>query len=189
MLTRILMFFMLILLLLVQVADTVYLRDMTAKREPMAVSVKEGSISPLSIETQEIVNSESVTLFAERAAVILFNYRPGQFYSHVEQEAIKNLFVSEFFYEKFRTQFEQWSKYEFNVNNISIKEVILTNGSMIRTPPASARGARIWVFSGRLPTLDRGVGDSIVSNLKIKFSLVYLGPEGGMGIYKVELSY
>jgi len=189
MLVRAFMLSIILVLLLVQVADRVYFRDMTAVRAPIAVSVKEGSITPLVVETQEIVNTESVTLFAERASVIMFNYRPGDFYKHIEKQEIKDLFVSDYFYEKFRSQFEEWSNYEFNVNNISIKEVILTDSRMIKTPPASTRGARIWVFYGSLPTLDRGVGDSLVSNLKLKYSLVYLGPEGGMGIYNVSLSY
>lgn len=185
---RILMFFSVLILLSLQVVDRAYLRGMTSAKDPIAVSAKEGRVFSLPIETQEIVNSESVRFFAEDALVRMFNFRPGKDLEHVKDESIKDLFIQEEFYETFRTQFLAWSGYEFRVNNISIKEAIVTDGELLRTPAASSAGARIWRYRGVIPIMDRGVGGSKLSKLNVDLSLVYLGPEGGMGIFSVELS-
>jgi hypothetical protein len=185
---RIFMFLCVVSLLSLQVIDRAYIRGMTAIKKPIAVSAKEGRVFALFLETQEIVNAESMRFFAEDALVKIFNFRPGQDLAHVSSEEIRFLFINDKFYENFKSQFLAWSEYEFRVNNISIKEAIVSNGELLKTPPASSAGARIWRYRGVVPIMDRGVGGSSLSRLNVDLSLVYLGPEGGMGIFSVKLS-
>lgn len=185
---RIMMFMLLLLILAFQLVDNVYLRKMTAKKAAQAVSVKEGRIYPLVLETQEIVNSDSVSKYAKEAVVKIFNYRPGQSLSHIQSPDIKRMFINEDQYEKFKNLFVRWSLYEFSVNNISIKESIVKTDSIVMTPPASVDGARIWGYRATVPVVDRGVGGTVLDVMYLKIGLVYLGPEGGMGIYSVKIS-
>lgn len=185
---RLIIFFSAITIILAQLADRVYLRTLTSKKEVEAVSVQHGTAKPMILETQEIVNGESMLTFSKDALVRIFNYRPGQAPVHISSPDIEKLFISDFYYEKFKSQFLSWSSHEFNVNNISIKEAVATDPRLIIAPRLGPTSARIWAYSARLPTVDRGVGGSELSALKVQLKLVYLGPEGGMGIYSVTLS-
>ncbi len=187
MMTRLLMLLLLLSIVGATIADRAFIRTLTAKKSAVAVSVKTAETKPLSIETQEVVNTESVITFSEDALVRLFNYRPGKAREHMEQDDIRVLFINDESYEKFKKQFITWSNYEFNVNNISIKEAIVDRGYLVKSPSAPS-GRRIWRYSGYLPVLDRGVGDTSLSLLKVKISMVYLGPEGGLGVFSIKLS-
>jgi hypothetical protein len=184
------MFISLLAVIAIQIADRVSLRTLTAKKEPVSISVKDTRIRLMDVETQEIVNDESVIKFSERAISVIMNYRPGKTYEHVNSGKVTSLFINGEkgrFFKKFREQFMEWSFYEFNVNNISIKEAIATNGRLIKAP-RNLGGARVWLYEVSVPVLDRGVGGTSLSSLKFQLSLVYLGPDGGMGIYGVKIS-
>ena len=184
---RFMMFFLALTILVSQLADRVYLRTLTAKKEVEAVSVRDGNIRQLQLETQEIVNGESMLLFSKDALVRTFNYRPGKALEHINSPEIRKLFISEEYYDKFKEKFLTWSFYEFNVNNISIKEAVATDSRLIMAPGSKVSSARVWIFNAKLPVIDRGVGGTALSSLTVQIKLVYLGPEGGMGIYAVKL--
>lgn len=185
---RLLMFGLLLTMLLFQILDVVFIRTMTAQKAAQAVSVKEGRVFPLALDTQEIVNSDSVSKYAKEAVVKIFNYRPGQALSHIESKDIQRLFINEEQYDKFKTLFLRWSFHEFSVNNISIKESIVKSENIIMTPPVSVKGARLWSYNAVVPVIDRGVGGTVFDTMYLKIGFVYLGPEGGMGIYSVKIS-
>ena len=186
---KLFMVFILFLMITLQLLDQSIVRTLTAKKEVEAVYVSSNSVSPMVIETQEVVNNESIEKFAKDAVVTLFNYRPGQSQEHMEQEHIKDLFINEMHYERFVEQFVAWSMHEFSVNNISIKESVVSGGELIMPPsPMSSGGVRLWQYKASLPMLDRGVGDNALSSMKIVIRMVYLGSSGGIGIYSVNLS-
>jgi len=171
-----------------QVADRVWLRSLPSLKSVGAVDVRDGSVTALPLETQEIVNTDSVLSFSKDALVVLFNYRPGQAKEHVLSREVEKLFINKAAHDKFVKQFLAWSNHEFNVNNISIKESIVSQGSLLMTPSVATSGARLWQYRATLPMVDRGVGKSLPSTLNVIVSMVYLGPEGGMGLYSVRLS-
>lgn len=185
---RFLMFVLALSIFVFQVVDRVYLRTLTAKKAANAVSVKEGSVYDLPLETQEIVNPNSVSVYAKKSLVKIFNYRPGQAIQHLEREDIKSLFIDEAHFNRFKSQFVNWSNHEFSVNNISIKETVVSSEQQIMAPPLGVGGARIWSYKATMPIIDRGVGGTVFDTMYIRLGLVYLGPEGGMGIYSVKIS-
>jgi hypothetical protein len=186
---RLLMLASLILIVILQYFDQAIFRSLTTLKIVEAVYVNDATIKNLVIETQEVINKESVHKFSEDAIVTIFNYRPGQADLHIANEDIKSLFITIERYEKFAEQFNTWSEYEFNVNNISIKETISSEGKLVRSPsPMASGGARLWRYRSKMPTLDRGVGGNVLSPLYVVVDMVYLGAKGGMGIYAIKLS-
>jgi hypothetical protein len=189
MIIRILMLIMVFAIVTFQVLDRSIIRTLTATKSVESVYVSEPKTKTMVIETQEIVNQESVLKFSKKAVVSIFNYRPGQALEHVSSEKIKSLFITEEYFDKFKKQFIAWSKHEFNVNNISIKEAVASNGELLMTPsPMSSGGVRLWQYKASLPTLDRGVGSSQLTPMFITVKLVYLGASGGIGIYSMTLN-
>ncbi|MEG3764863.1 hypothetical protein [Alteromonas sp. 14N.309.X.WAT.G.H12] len=184
---RIIMVVLVALVLLLQLADRVFLRTVTAERTVTAISVADATITPLKIETQEIVNNESVVAFAEKGMVKILNFRPGKLASHMEEQDIESMFISKKFYDDFLSQMEVWADTEFRLNNISIKESIVTRLRLVKSPPSIGRSFRLFEVSARASTYDRAVGDSELNTLSVRVYLVYLGPESGMGIYKIKI--
>lgn len=180
--------FLVLTLVAFQLVDSLTLRPITAEKRVISVDVRDGKISPMVLEQQDIVNEESITLFAREALVQIFNYRPGQAEEHVNSAAVRQLFINDESHKKFVDQFVSWSSHEFNVNNISIKEAVVTRGNLLMTPRASLSGARIWRYTASLPMVDRGVGKTMPSQLLVTMSMVYLGNEGGMGVYSIRLT-
>lgn len=185
---RIIMTLLVVAVALLQLVDRVFIRTVTAEKKVVALSVADARMFPLKVETQEIVNNESVTSFAEKAMVKTLNFRPGQLQKHMEDQEIASLFISEKYYDQFLDQFKVWADTEFRVNNISIKESIATDVRLVRSPAVPGRSFRVFEVSARVPTYDRAVGDSELSLLVVKVFLVYLGPESGIGIYKMKIS-
>ncbi len=184
---RLVMTILVIAVALLQLVDRLYIRTLTSKKEVVAISVADARIFPLKIETQEIVNNESIKSFAEKSIVKMLNFRPGKLMTHLEEQDIKSLFITKKYYNIFVERMKVWADTEFRVNNISIKEAIATDVKLVRTPAVSGRSFRIFEVSARVPTYDRAVGDSELSMLLVKVYMVYLGPESGMGIYKVKI--
>lgn len=184
---RLFMAILVIAVALLQLIDRLYIRTLTAKKEVVAISVADARVFPLKIETQEIVNNESVIAFAEKSIVKILNFRPGKLMSHLEEKDIESLFINEKYYDTFVQQLKVWANTEFRVNNISIKEAIATDVKLARTPAVAGRSFRIFEVSARVPTYDRAVGDSELSMLLVKVYMVYLGPESGTGLYKVKI--
>lgn len=170
----------------VSFVDVASFRPMTSEMEAYSVHVKTKKVASLPLESQELINDQSLNKFAKKALSTIFNYRPGQAESHIDSEEIKSLFISEKFFNEFRTQFLQYSNGEFRVNNISIKESVAIDAKMIGTPRIG-NGARVWQMSAVLPMLNRAVGQNQLENLLVTVKLVYLGPEGGMGVYGIRL--
>jgi hypothetical protein len=185
---RFILFFCVVFMAVILTANSVYIGTLMASKNARSISVVNGDILPLVIESQEIISQESVSLFAKKALVLMFNYRPGQAVQHIDSTEVKALFAKDEYYQLFREQFLAWSSYEFNVNNISIKDTIVVQGDLLISPPASLSGARVWKYSSTLPIVDRGVGGTGVSALKVHLSLVYYGLDGGMGIYAVKIT-
>jgi len=180
--------FLVVTLVAFQFADWLSFRPMTAEQRVVSVDVRDGQIKQMVLETQDIVNEESITMFAREALVQIFNYRPGQADEHVNSPSVRQLFINDESHQKFVDQFLSWSNHEFNVNNISIKEAVVTRGDLLMTPRASLSGARIWRYNASLPMVDRGVGKTMPSQLLVTMSMVYLGNEGGMGVYSIRLT-
>jgi len=176
--------------IILQLVEQPYVRPMTVVKDVASVSSKDATINLIQIETQEIINKSSVEIFVENAVVAIMNYRPGQVEDHVYSDEIKSLFISEEHHERFAEQFINWSLYEFNINNISIKESISINGRVLRSPSSAiSGGARMWRYRSELPILDRGVGDNQLGRMYITVDMVYLGATGGMGIYAVKIDF
>ena len=184
---RWLMFLLVVSLLVIQLADRVYLRSLTAAKLPVAVSMKTDSIYPLSMETQEIVNEEGVSNFARRAISRILNYRPALAVDHIDSEEVRTLLIGDEHFERFRQQFLSWSHHEFNVNDIVMKESTSTNGVMTKSAK-NIDGMRVWQYRAKVPILDRGYGGTDSDILNVTLKMVYLGPDGGMGIYSVKIS-
>lgn len=180
--------FLVVALITFQFADWLALRSMTSESRVVSVDVRDGQVRPMVLESQDIVNEESVMMFARESLVQIFNYRPGQADEHVNSPSVRQLFINDESHKKFVDQFLSWSNHEFNVNNISIKEAVVTRGNLLMTPRASLGGARIWRYTASLPMVDRGVGKTIPSQLLVTMSMVYLGNEGGMGVYSIRLT-
>lgn len=168
------------------IADRVFVRTITAEKSVMAVSLSKEDIYAIALEDQEIVNTESINVFAKNAMSFIFNFAPGQAKEHIDSETIKALFVSENFHNAFSKQFIAWANYEFQVNNISIKESFVKEQQLYQSPSMNG-GARIWRFEARLPVLDRAVGGTSLKTLNVEVNLVYLGHQGGLGIYSIRL--
>lgn len=166
--------------------DVATFRPMGVNMEAYSVHVKTKKVTPLPLETQELINEQSLNKFAKKTLSTIFNYRPGQAEKHIDSEDIRSLFISDKFYKDFRSQFLQYSRGEFQINNISIKESVAINSKMIGTPRIG-NGARVWKMSAVLPMLNRAVGENQLENLLVNVKLVYLGPEGGMGVYGIRL--
>lgn len=166
--------------------DVASFRPMTSEMEAYSVHVKTKKVTSLPLESQELINDQSLNKFAKKSLSTIFNYRPGQAEQHIDSEEIKSLFISEKFFNEFREQFLQYSNGEFRVNNISIKESVAIDAKMIGTPRIG-NGARVWQMSADLPMLNRAVGKNQLENLLVTVKLVYLGPEGGMGVYGIRL--
>jgi len=185
---RVFIFLSIAIVSLLQLFDSSIVRNLTSMRDMVMVDVKDGSLNWVVLETQEIVNNESIENFAVNAVLKIFNFRPGQTDLLVDDEEIKALFVNEMFYESFREQFLSWGNYEFRVNNVAKKETVATYGKMTKSPTSSEGGARLWRYTANMPVLDRGVGATQLTNLSVVIDIVYLGPSGGTGIYAVKLS-
>jgi hypothetical protein len=184
---RLWMFCFVLLLMFLFGADRAYLRHLTAEKSAVSVSVKQGNVKGLVIETQEVVNEEGIMLFAKKAAAKLMNYRPGRVEEHMDSDEVKDLFISDEYHEFFRDQFVAWSLAEFRVNNVAIKDAFVRSPTLLTSPPAQDSSARIFSMSAVIPMLDRGVGGTTLKELRISMDMVYLGAEGGMGIYGIKL--
>lgn len=168
--------------------ERIYLQDATALQRVIAVTVKDAGMRELPLETLEVVNDKSVDAFAKDALVQLFNFRPGRIAEHMDQDALKKLFINKKAYAKFKEQMLQWADYEFKVNNISIKETVANDGMLISSVANQSEGMRLWRYRATVLTLDRGVGKSIPTKMFVELKMVYLGPQGGMGIYSVKIT-
>lgn len=168
------------------VVDRVYLRTQTAVKDVKAASLAKESILDISLEEQEIVNQESIHSFTKDALSAIFNYAPGQAEQHINSEQIKSLFITDKFHNMFADQFINWSNIEFQINSISIKESFVKNTYLTQSPSLIG-GRRIWQFDATLPVLDRAVGGTSLKELNVSVYLVYLGHQGGLGIYGISL--
>lgn len=166
--------------------DVATFRPMSAEMEAYSVHAKTKKVTALPLESQELINEQSLNKFAKKALSTIFNYRPGQAEVHIDSEEIKGLFISDKFFKEFRSQFLQYSNGEFRVNNISIKESVAIDAQMVGSPRIGG-GSRVWRMSASLPMLNRAVGENELENLLVVVKLVYLGPEGGMGVYGIRL--
>jgi hypothetical protein len=167
--------------------DDMLFRSLTAVKDVQSLAVKDGSQRSMELESQEVVNNDSMESYAERAVVMILNYRPGKAVEHIEGEAIKSLFIAEEYYDAFKKPFLSWSDREFRVNNISIKEAIATNGKLYSVGGMQG-GARVWRYDATVPILNRAVGGNAVERMRIELYLVYLGYKGGLGVFAVKLS-
>ncbi len=183
---RISALFVLLFVFGVSFIDVATFRPMSAEMEAYSVHAKSKKVTALPLESQELINEQSLNKFAKKALSTIFNYRPGQAEEHINSEEIKGLFIAEKFFKDFRSQFLQYSNGEFRVNNISIKESVAIDAKMVGTPRMGS-GARVWQMSAVLPMLNRAVGENQLENLSVVVKLVYLGPEGGMGVYGIRL--
>jgi hypothetical protein len=186
---RVWMLTLVVVVIMLQVFDRSYVRNLTAKKEVVAISSAEGRIYPLKVEEQEIVNNESVLNFAEKAAVKILNFRPGKLKQHFEDEGVRELFISKSHYDKFYAQMEVWANSEFSLNNISIKEAVVSDIRLVRSPYTPGRSFRLFEAKARVPTYDRAVGDSEIGTLEVDLKMIYLGPKSGMGLYRVNIRY
>lgn len=186
---RIWMLVLVVAVIFLQVLDRAYVRTLTVKKEVFAISSAEGRIFPLKIEEQEIVNNDSILKYAQDSLVKILNFRPGKFAQHMEEENVQSLFVSKKHYDEFYEQMEVWANSEFRVNNISIKEAIVVNPRLLKTPSTLGRSFRLFEVTATAPTYDRAVGDSQLGALSLKINMIYLGPESGMGLYRIKISY
>lgn len=184
---RIFVFIAVTFMALIMFLDESLFRMMTAGVTANSVHVKTKVIEPLTIETQELVNDATINKHAVKALSIIFNFRPGQAQQHVERQEIRDMFISDAFYEKFAKQFVGWGEAEFFVNNISVKESVATDYNLIKGQNMGG-GARVWVLSAQMPMLNRAVGQNELMLLRVKVHIVYLGPEGGIGLYGIDLS-
>lgn len=166
--------------------DRVYVRVKTAEKEVKVASLAKETIYRIPLEDQEIVNQESIQNFTKDALSAIFNYAPGQAEQHINSEQIKSLFITEKFHKIFADQFINWSNVEFQINSISIKESFVKNTELTQSPPMIG-GRRIWQFDATLPILDRAVGGTSLKELSVSVYLVYLGHQGGLGIYGISL--
>lgn len=183
---RYLLYFLPIFIAVFFIADRVYIRTMTAEKQVVAVSLSKESVYPLLLEDQEIVNDDSISAFAQSSLSTIFNFKPGQAEDHINSDAVKELFISEEYHNLFSKQFIEWSNMEFQINNISIKETIVKSSTLYRSPPLQG-GARVWKFEARLPFLNRAVGGTNLEERTVDVYMVYLGHQGGLGIYGVGL--
>jgi|AntDeeMinimDraft_5_1070356.scaffolds.fasta_scaffold12275_1 hypothetical protein len=172
----------------ISVMDEVYLRHASNERHVIALSVEDAKWRELVVDSQDIVHDSVIESLSKDAVVTIFNYHPGRAREHISSEKIKDLFLTDSHYEKFRSQFLTWSDHEFRVNNISIKETISPRGQLYRVGVAGGAGVQIWKYTGYMPMLDRGVGQTDVATMKFEVHLVYLGPKGGVGIYGIRLT-
>jgi len=168
--------------------ERIYLQDATALQRVIAVTVQDAGMRELPLETLEVVNDKSVDAFAKDALVQLFNFRPGRIAEHLEQDSLKKLFINKKTYTRFKEQMLKWADYEFKVNNISIKETVANDGMLISSPANQAEGMKLWRYRDTVLMLDRGVGKSIPTKMSVELKMVYLGPQGGMGIYSVKIT-
>tara|TARA_B100000508_G_C11464518_1_gene280904 strand:- start:4872 stop:5429 length:558 start_codon:yes stop_codon:yes gene_type:complete len=174
-----------ILLLFLTFIESSYFRYVGNKREVVGVFVEDASEKSLTVDTQEILNEESVRSLARRTVNVLLNYRPGQALSHMEENEISSVFISEDSFKNFEGRFLYWSDREFRNNNISIKESIVTSESLIPVPMTG--GMRMWGYTASVPMVNRGVGGTGKTILSIKMQIVYAGTEVGIGIYDIKL--
>lgn len=168
--------------------ESAYVRHISNEREVYALSVSSADWSTLSVDNQDVIHDTVIERLSQDAIVTIFNYHPGRGREHISSDKIKNLFVTEAHYERFRRQFLVWSDHEFRVNNISIKESISPRGQLYRVGVAGGGGSQLWRYVGYVPLLDRGVGSTTINTLRVEVHLVYLGPQGGMGIYGIGLT-
>lgn len=185
---RILVLTTLLLIISSVLVERIYLRDATALQRVVAITVQDAGAKELPLETLEIVNDDSIELFAKDALIQLLNFRPGRVVEHVEQDVIKKLFINKESYNKVREQLITWSNYEFKVNNISIKEAVAEHGVLMSTSANQVSGMKLWKYRATVLTLDRGVGKTIPTKVFIDLRMVYLGPQGGMGIYSIKMT-
>lgn len=167
-------------------AESSYTRYLTAQVDVQAVSVKEEKVFPLVMETDSIVNDEAVSQFSERAVSLMFNARPAKFKEHVESPQLRNLFISEHFYEKWRSQFSPWLSNEFRVQQISIKEAIVLRSKLISSV-SSQPGVRFWRYSAQIAVLNRGLGATELKAHRVELDLAYSASGGGMGVFGVRV--
>lgn len=175
-----------IILIIFMMIDNSFLRTGSAQKLVYGASLMTESIEPIPLEDQEIVNDDSINNFAKDAVSAIFNFKPGQAEEHIDSPKIKSLFISDEYHEIFKQQFVSWSNVEFQINNISIKESIIRDSSLLRSP-SLGDGSRLWVFEAKLPMLNRAVGGTSLRQLDISVYLVYLGHSGGLGIYGIGL--
>lgn len=183
---RFITIFLPLLFAIFMIADRTFIRIETAEKSVISASLMTESIDNIMLEDQEIVNDDSIHLFAKNAISRIFNFNPGQASDHVNSEEIKRLFISDEYHQMFADQFISWSNFEFQLNNISIKESIIRNAELTRSP-GLAGGSRLWQLDARLPVLNRAVGGTSLNELTVEVYLVYLGHRGGLGIYGIRL--
>lgn len=168
------------------VADRVVTRQLTAVKDVRSVSLQTETVEPLVLETSSIVSDEAVTQFAERALSIMFNVRPALFKEHVDNPEIKALFISPKYHEQWKEQMASWLSNEFSVHNVSIKEAIVVNPRLTMSS-ANQQGVRFWRFSAGVRALNRGLGSNALVEMRVQLNMVYVGSEGGLGIYGVKV--
>lgn len=174
-----------LLLFVITLIEAGYFRHVGNQRDVYGVFIEDASRKPLTVDTQDILNDESVRGLARRTVNILLNYRPGQASEHVEKDEFRTSFISSDRYEDFTERFLYWSTREFRNNNISIKESIVTNERL--TPVPMSGGMRMWGYEAKLPIVNRGVGGTGKSIMSIRMKIIYAGPDVGIGIYDIEL--
>lgn len=172
-------------LIVMTIIEDGYFRHIGNKREVYGLFVEDASIAKLTVDTQDILNDESVRKLARRTANRLMNYRPGQASDHVSEPEFAKGFISENAYQDFSDRFLYWSDREFRVNNISIKESIVTNEKLLPVPMTN--GMRMWAYSASLPVVNRGVGGTGKTIMSIRMKILYAGPEVGIGLYDIQL--
>ena len=103
---RISALFVLLFVFGVSFIDVATFRPMSAEMEAYSVHAKSKKVTALPLESQELINEQSLNKFAKKALSTIFNYRPGQAEEHINSEEIKGLFIAEKFFKDFRSTFQ-----------------------------------------------------------------------------------
>ena len=86
---RISALFVLLFVFAVSFIDVATFRPMSAEMEAYSVHAKSKKVTALPLESQELINEQSLNKFAKKALSTIFNYRPGQAEEHINSEEIK----------------------------------------------------------------------------------------------------
>jgi hypothetical protein len=179
-----------LLLLLVVLAgigfESTYVRAIGAQREAVGAKVNVDQVVPLHVTDKHLLNNEVVKEFAKKVPVVIFNYRPGRATEHVQRQDIKDLFLDEEGYQKFSDSFVGWSRAEFDINDISIKEGNVYNSKVTRSFSVGV-GKKLWYTTSSLMVMNRALGKSLVEIHDVEVVLAFRNPEEGLGIYVINV--
>ena len=179
-------FLLLFAVLIAFAFDSIYLRGKGAERQAVGAVASVDKVVGLHVTDKHLLNEEVVRDFAKRVPVIIFNYRPGRVQSHAAREEVKEIFVNEDLYEKFKNSFVGWSLAEFDVNDISIKEGNVYRSKVTKSFSVGV-GQKLWYSKAKLLVMNRALGKSVVEIHDVDLILAFRDPKEGLGVYKLDV--